>query len=90
MLAVGGGKLVLMSTPAGKRGHFCEAWHGVGDGWERIKLLASECPRISLDFLEEELTHAWAVRVPARVRVCVSGHDDECVFDGIDRGSVCT
>jgi hypothetical protein len=54
MLAVGRGKLVLMSTPAGKRGHFCEAWHGVGDGWERIKLLASECPRISLEFLEEE------------------------------------
>jgi phage FluMu gp28-like protein len=54
MLAVSGGKLILMSTPAGKRGHFCEAWHGGGDGWERIKLLASQCPRISVEFLEEE------------------------------------
>ena len=54
MLAVGRGRLVLMSTPAGKRGHFFDAWHGVGDGWERIKLMASECPRISSEFLEEE------------------------------------
>ena len=54
MLAVGGGRLVLMSTPAGKRGHFFDAWHGVGDGWQRIQLLASECPRISSEFLEEE------------------------------------
>jgi phage FluMu gp28-like protein len=54
MLAVGGGRLVLMSTPAGKRGHFYDAWHSSGDGWEKIRLLASECPRISPAFLDEE------------------------------------
>jgi phage FluMu gp28-like protein len=54
MLAVGGGRLVLMSTPAGKRGHFYETWHGVGDGWEKIRLPAAECPRISPEFLAEE------------------------------------
>lgn len=54
MLAVSGGKLILMSTPWGKRGHFFEAWTQGGETWERVKVKAEECPRIDPAFLEEE------------------------------------
>ena len=53
MLAVSDGKLVLMSTPAGQHGHFHRFWTE-GDGWERFKVTADECPRISPAFLEQE------------------------------------
>lgn len=53
MLAVSNGKLILMSTPFGRRGHFYEAWTS-GDNWERVKVPATECPRISPEFLKEE------------------------------------
>jgi hypothetical protein len=53
MLAVSNGKLILMSTPFGKRGHFFEEWTN-NQGWEKIEVKATECPRISPEFLEEE------------------------------------
>jgi hypothetical protein len=53
MLAVSGGSLMMLSTPFGKRGAFFEKWTG-GVGWERYEVPASECPRISEAFLEEE------------------------------------
>src|SRR5215203_5659600 len=53
MLAVSGGSLMMLSTPFGKRGVFFEEWSG-GHGWERYEVPASECPRISEGFLEEE------------------------------------
>jgi hypothetical protein len=54
MLAVSGGRLILMSTPFGKRGHFFKEWSEGGDGWERISITADNCPRISPAFLKEE------------------------------------
>jgi hypothetical protein len=53
MLAVSGGALMMLTTPYGKRGVFYEEWTG-GQGWERYEVPASECPRISPEFLEEE------------------------------------
>jgi hypothetical protein len=53
MLAVSGGALMMLSTPFGKRGVFFEEWAN-GEGWERYEVPASECPRIPLEFLEEE------------------------------------
>jgi hypothetical protein len=53
MLAVSGGSLLMLSTPAGKRGVFFEEWTG-GFGWERYEVPASQCPRISEAFLAEE------------------------------------
>jgi hypothetical protein len=53
MLAVSGGGLMMLTTPHGKRGVFYEEWTG-GRGWERYEVPASECPRISPEFLEEE------------------------------------
>ena len=55
MLAVSGGALMMLSTPYGKRGVFYEEWTS-GRGWERYEVLASQCPRISEEFLEEERT----------------------------------
>ncbi|MBT9156732.1 MAG: hypothetical protein DDT37_01720 [Firmicutes bacterium] len=54
MLAVSGGRLILMSTPFGKRGHFFHEWQEGGDTWERIRIQATACPRIAHEFLAEE------------------------------------
>jgi len=54
MLAVSGGRLILMSTPYGKRGHFFEEWTTGGNSWERIECKATDCARIPKQFLAEE------------------------------------
>jgi hypothetical protein len=53
MVAVSGGRLVVLSTPFGNRGWFFEAWRGA-EKWQRERVTAAECPRISADFLEQE------------------------------------
>jgi hypothetical protein len=53
MLAASGGRLVALSTPYGKRGWFHDEWFGPG-GWERVRVTAEQCPRISEEFLAEE------------------------------------
>ena len=55
MLAVADGDLWMMSTPCGKQGFFYETWQNGGPGWHRISVPATECPRISKTFLDEEL-----------------------------------
>ncbi len=54
MLAVSNGELVLMSTPFGKRGHFFEEWEHGAASWDRVKVMATDCPRITPEFLEDE------------------------------------
>ena len=58
MLAVSGGRLVLLTTPRGRRGHFYDEWTNGGETWHREKVIASECPRISPEFLAEERKRA--------------------------------
>jgi hypothetical protein len=61
MFAVSGGRLVLMSTPFGRRGFFHHEWTE-GDGWARVKITAEQCPRIPASFLEQErrsMTESW-------------------------------
>jgi hypothetical protein len=53
MLAVSGGRLMMLSTPAGRRGVFYEEWTN-GEGWERYEIPAEEVPRIPPGFLAEE------------------------------------
>jgi len=53
MLAVSGGRVVLMSTPFGRRGFFFEAWRSE-EPWERYTVPATEVPRIPAEFLAEE------------------------------------
>ncbi len=52
MLAVSGGRLVAMSTPAGRRGWWYDAT--LSDKWTHVTVPATECPRISAEFLAEE------------------------------------
>ena len=54
MLATSGGRLILMSTPFGMRGHFFDAWTDGGKAWDRIEIKATDCPRIAPEFLEQE------------------------------------
>jgi hypothetical protein len=53
MLAVSGGRLLALSTPFGTRGWWYDAWQSP-EPWERYTVPATECPRISASFLEEE------------------------------------
>lgn len=66
MLAIaqskGVGQLLALSTPFGKRGWFWEAWKACEEAkasgklpeWSQVQVKASECPRISREFLERE------------------------------------
>lgn len=56
MLMVSRGRLIALSTPFGKRGWFFESWQNGGDSWERVRVTAFECPRITRERLEEERT----------------------------------
>jgi hypothetical protein len=53
MLAVSQGRLIALSTPFGSQGWWYEAWCS-DEAWERYETPASECPRISPEFLDEE------------------------------------
>jgi hypothetical protein len=54
VLAASGGDLWCLSTPNGKRGFFWDAWSKGGEAWTRVSAPATECARISKEFLEEE------------------------------------
>jgi hypothetical protein len=53
MLAVSNGRLLALSTPFGKRGWFFDEYTN-GQGWQKHTIKATECPRISSEFLESE------------------------------------
>ncbi len=53
MLAVSGGRIVLLSTPFGKRGFFHSEWTD-GQDWQKVKITADQCPRIDKEWLERE------------------------------------
>lgn len=46
-------QFIACSTPWGKRGHFYKIWTEE-EGWLKIRVVASDCSRISKSFLEEE------------------------------------
>jgi hypothetical protein len=54
MLAVSGGRYIMMSTPFGKRGHFFDTWTNAKN-WEKYEITADQCPRITKEFLQSEL-----------------------------------
>lgn len=53
MLAVSGGKLILLSSPFGARGFYYEAYKNRCN-WEYYEIPATQCSRISKEFLAEE------------------------------------
>ena len=44
MLAVSGGRIILLSTPFGKRGFFHHEWTEGGPEWERVMVTAEQVP----------------------------------------------
>jgi len=53
MLAVSRGRMLALSSPFGKRGWFFAEWSR-GEGWQKHSIKATDCPRISKEFLESE------------------------------------
>jgi hypothetical protein len=79
MLAVSDGDLWLMSTPRGRAGFFWREWSRGGDGWLRVSVPATECPRIPAKFLEEE-RRAKADRVFRQEYLCDFTDAERSVF----------
>ena len=71
MLAVSKGTLVALSSPYGKRGWFYEAWEQGGNDWERYKVRADECPRITPAFLAQQKRTMGEPLVPAKLLLLV-------------------
>ena len=83
MLSVSNGRLVTMSTPAGRRGWWWAAWDQGGDDWERYEVPATACPRISPAWLEQErraLPASWF----AAEYLCQFTDIDDAAFRGED------
>jgi hypothetical protein len=82
MLAVSGGALMMLSTPAGRRGVFFEEW-SEGWGWERYEVPAADCPRIPAAFLDEE-RRALPHRIFRQEYGCSFEDTDDQVFSHED------
>jgi Terminase large subunit, T4likevirus-type, N-terminal len=78
MATVKNARFIALTTPAGKRGWFYEAWMD-GDGWQRITVTADKCPRISKEFLEEERQSLGATKF-AQEYECQFIEDGESAF----------
>jgi phage terminase large subunit-like protein len=55
MLETSSGRMIMLSTPAGRRGAFFEHWTDEHNDWHKVRVTASDCPRISQEFLDSEL-----------------------------------
>ncbi len=76
MLGVSRGRLILLSTPAGRTGFFFSLWQTPGSRWEKIRAKASECPRLDPEFLAE-----------SRVELGEAGYAQEYENEFISSGS---
>jgi hypothetical protein len=54
MIAVSQGRIVLLSSPFGRRGFYHDVGENGGPAWHRTKITAYDCPRISREWLEQE------------------------------------
>jgi hypothetical protein len=86
MLAVSQGDLILMSTPKkGKKGHFYETWINGGPRWDKVKVTAEQCPRITKEFLEDELAALGPIMFAIEYG-CEFIEDEFSLFDDIRIG----
>jgi hypothetical protein len=53
MLATVGGRLICLSSAYARLGFFYNAWES-DETWNRVRVTAEECPRLSPEFLAEE------------------------------------
>jgi hypothetical protein len=77
------GRLLALSTPAGKRGWWYKAWEDGGDLWERVSVLAKDIPRISPEFLANERHLMTASRYRQEYE-CSFEEADDAVFRAED------
>lgn len=82
MLAVSGGKLAALSTPFGKRGWFYNAWHSE-EPWHRIAIPWNFCPRISPDFIQQEINAMGEAWVDQEYK-CTFSHKSGKVYSEFD------
>jgi hypothetical protein len=80
VLAVSNGSIWLLSTPYGKRGFFWEEWSKGGPSWKRLSVPATECPRISKEFLERERARPWRADKFRQEYLCEFLDSDDYVF----------
>lgn len=73
--------MTSVGRTAGRRGWFYESWHNDNEGWHRVRVPASECPRISQEFLDEELRELGATRFGAEYMLEFHA-DDAAAFPG--------
>lgn len=78
MVAVSQGRIIALSTPHGKRGWWHREWTA-GEGWERVEIKAWQCPRLSAEFLREELI-AQGERAFAQEYLCTFADVEGSVF----------
>ncbi len=79
MLAVSQGKIIMLSSPYGKRGIFHQVWTEGGDDWLKVRVTATDCPRITAEFLEQEKRTMpdWVFRAEY---LCEFTETDDAVF----------
>jgi hypothetical protein len=77
--AATGGRMVLLSTPFGKRGFYHDIWISGDPDWERHMIRSSECPRIPASFLESERRSMPASVYRAEYE-CEFGENEQNVF----------
>jgi hypothetical protein len=84
MLAVSGGRLGMLSSPFGQQGFFHQTWKD-GDPavWEKVMVRATECPRITPEFLTNERREmsAWEF---AQEYMCEFMEDEFAAFSFAD------
>lgn len=78
MLAVSGGRLIMLSTPFGQRGIFYDLWIN-GSNYKKFKITAEQCPRITKEFLESE-KRTMPSRVFRQEYFCEFLQTDDAVF----------
>lgn len=79
MMMVSGGRIILLSTPWGKRGFFYHEWADGGPTWHRTKITAHDVPHFNAERLEAERR-----RIPdaifAQEYLCEFGELEDAAF----------
>ena len=73
------GSLIMLTTPAGKRGEFYRAWTE-GKGWTKVRVPASQCPRLSKEFLADELRELGPQRYSEEYELAFLESDESVFF----------
>jgi len=67
-------RMIALTTPAGRRGWFFDQWTN-GQDWKKVSVTASQCPRISQAFLDEQMRSLGPLKFAAEFNC--EFHDDE-------------